>query len=335
VTLGYVVRRVLLFVLVVWAATSFIFFLPRLAPGRDPIRERLSMMAVSGSVMQSAIEEMARAYEARFGLDQPLYLQYLRFLGDIARLDFNYSLLMYPSRVIDLIGQALPWTIGLLLTSTLLAFSIGSLLGGLLAWPKAPRALSYLLPPLFAFSAVPYYLLGVLLVYLLAFRLRLFPISGGAPAGIVPTLTLEYGLTVIYHSILPALSIVLAAIGFWALAMRGMMVTTQGEDFMLLAEAKGLKGWRVFLSYGMRTSILPQITSLALSLGHIVSGALLVEIIFQYPGVGTLLFKAISGFDFFTINGIVFFVIVGVGLATLLLDLTYHLLDPRIKQVRT
>jgi peptide/nickel transport system permease protein len=335
VTLSYVARRFLLFVLVVWAATSFIFFLPRLAPGRDPVRERLSMMSVSGSVMQGAIEAMARAYEERFGLDQPLYVQYFRFLGDVVRLDFNYSLAMYPARVIDLIGQALPWTIGLLLTSTLLAFSIGSVLGGLMAWPRAPRALSYLLPPLFAFSAVPYYLLGVLLVYLLAFRLKLFPISGGAPTGTVPTLTLEYGLTVVYHTILPALSIVLASIGFWAMAMRGMMVTTQGEDFMILAEAKGLKGWRIFLGYGMRTAMLPQITSLALALGHIVSGALLVEIIFQYPGVGTLLYKAISGFDYFTINGIVFFVIVGVGLATLLLDLTYHLLDPRIKQART
>lgn len=128
-TPGYIVRRVLLFILVVWMATSVIFFLPRLAPGRDPIRERLALMAVSGSVMQSAIEEMAKAYEERFGLNQPLYVQYLRFMGDIVRLDFNYSLLMYPSRVIDLIGQALPWTVGLLLTSTLLAFAIGTLLG--------------------------------------------------------------------------------------------------------------------------------------------------------------------------------------------------------------
>jgi len=325
----------LLFVLVVWMATSVIFFLPRLAPGRDPIRERLALMSVSGSVMQGAIEEMAKAYEARFGLDQPLYVQYFRFLGDVARLDFNVSLLMYPSRVIDLIGQALPWTVGLLLTSTVIAFSLGTLLGGLSTWPRAPRALSYLLPPLFAFSAVPYYLLGVLLVYLLAFKLPIFPISGGAPTGTLPSLTVGYALTVIYHSMLPALSIVLAATGFWALGMRGMMVTTQGEDFMIMAEAKGLKGWRVFLHYGMRTAILPQITSLALTLGHIVSGALLVEIIFQYPGVGTLLYKAISGFDFFTINGIVFFVIVGVGIATLLLDLSYHLLDPRIRQTRT
>lgn len=333
-TLGYIIRRILLFFVVVWAATSFIFFLPRLAPGRDPVRERLGMMAASGGVMQGAIEAMAKAYEVQFGLDQPLWQQYLRFLGNVARLDFNYSLAMYPAKVVDLIAQALPWTMGLLLTSTLIAFTIGTLLGGLMAWPRAPRYLSYLMPPLFTFSAIPYYLLGMLLVYVFAFRLKLFPISGGADTGTVPTLTLQYALTIVHHSILPGLSIVLAACGSWALAMRGMMVTTQGEDFMTLAEAKGLKGRRIFLGYGMRNALLPQITSLALSLGHVVSGALLVEIIFQYPGIGTLLFKAVSGFDYFTIYGIVFFIIVSVGLATLLLDLTYHVLDPRIKQAR-
>ncbi|MCC6630376.1 MAG: ABC transporter permease [Chloroflexi bacterium] len=333
-TIGYIVRRILLFLLVIWAATTFIFFLPRLAPGRDPVLERLGMMSISGSVMQGAIEEMARAYKEKFGLDQPLWQQYLRFMGDVLRGDFNYSLAMYPAKVSDLIAQALPWTAGLLLTATLLAFSIGTLLGGLMAWPKAPRFLQLLLPPLFTFSAVPYYLVGLLLIYVFAFQAKLFPISGGAPAGTAPTLTLEYALSIVYHSVLPAMSIVLAALGFWALAMRGMMVTTQGEDFMMLAEAKGLRGRRIFFGYGMRTAMLPQITSLALALGQIVSGALLVEIVFQYPGVGSLLFKAVSAFDYFTIYGIVFVIIVAVGLATLLLDLTYHLLDPRIKQVR-
>src|SRR5439155_16463636 len=209
-TLGYVVRRILLFVVVVWVATSFIFFLPRLAPGRDPIRERLAMMAVSGSVSQGAIEAMAKAYEERFGLNQPLYVQYFRFLGDVVKLDFNYSLAMYPSRVIDLIGQSLPWTIGLLLTSTLLAFGIGSILGGLMAWPKAPRWLGFFLPPLFAFSAVPYYLLGLILVQVLASTVQIFPISGGAPAGVIPTPTFGYMVTGRYQSILPAPSIYVA-----------------------------------------------------------------------------------------------------------------------------
>jgi peptide/nickel transport system permease protein len=292
------------------------------------------MMAISGSVMQGAIEAMAKAYEEKFGLDQPLHVQYLRFMGDVLRLDFNYSLAMYPAKVSELIAQALPWTIGLLFTTTIVAFTVGTLLGGLMAWPKAPRGLRLLLPPLFTFSAIPYYLVALMLVYLFAFKLKLFPISGGSPAGMAPSASIEYGLTIVYHSILPAMSIILAAIGFWALAMRGMMVTTQGEDFMMLAEAKGLRGRRIFLNYGMRTAMLPQITVLALALGNIVSGALLVEIVFQYPGIGSLLFKAVSAFDYFTIYGIVFFIIVSVGLATLLLDLTYHLLDPRIRQRR-
>jgi peptide/nickel transport system permease protein len=334
-SLGYVVKRVLLFFVVIWGATTFTFFLPKLAPGRDPIRERMGMMAATGGVMQGAIDAMVKAYEAKFGLDQPLWQQYLRYLGDMARLDFNYSLAQYPARVIDLIGQALPWTVGLLTVTTLLAFALGSVLGGLMAWPKAPKFLEFLLPPLFTFSAVPYYLLGMILVYLLAFRLKLFPISGGSQTGTVPSLTPDFVLDLLHHSALPALSIILSAIGFWALAMRGMMVTTQGEDFMMMAEAKGLRGSRIFLGYAMRNALLPQMTSLALSLGNVVSGALLVEIVFQYPGIGTLLFKAVTGFDYFTIYGIVFFIIMSVSLATLILDLIYPLLDPRIRHQRT
>jgi peptide/nickel transport system permease protein len=331
VSITYLVRRVLIFFLVVWAATSFIFILPKLAPGRNPVVERLGMMVASGGVNSAAVEAMAKSYEAKFGLDQPLWNQYLTYLSQMMHLDFGYSLMLYPARVSDLIVRALPWTIGLLLVTTLLAFTLGSILGAMLAWPRAPRFLAVLLPPLFTFSAVPYYLLGVILVYILAFRLRLFPMSGGAEYGTIPTFTVKFALDVLRHSILPALSIILSSMGFWAIGMRGMMVTTSGEDYMTLADAKGLKGNRVFLWYAMRNAILPQTTSLALSLGNILSGALLVEIIFSFPGIGTLLFQAISAFDYFTIYGIVFCIIVSVGVATLILDLCYPLLDPRIR----
>jgi len=330
-SIGYVIKRVLLFFVVVWAATSFIFILPKLAPGRNPILERLGMMAATGGVQQGAIESMAKSYEAKFGLDQPLWRQYLLYLGQMSHLDFGYSLMLYPSRVMDLILIALPWTIGLLTVTTLIAFALGSILGGMMAWPKAPRFLSFLLPPLFTFSAVPYYLLGMILVYVFAFRLRIFPMSGGTQYGSMPTLTVTFALDVLRHSILPALSIILASVGFWAIAMRGMMVTVTGEDYMILAEAKGLKGRRVFLWYAMRNAMLPQTTSLALSLGNVLSGALLVEIIFNFPGIGTLLYKAITAFDYFTIYGVVFCIIVAVALATLILDLSYPLLDPRIR----
>jgi len=233
--------------------------------------------------------------------------------------------------VVDVIAPAVPWTISLLGVSTLIAFSFGSLLGGLLAWPGAPRYLRFLLPPLFTFSAIPYYLLGLILIYLFAFKLKWFPLTGGSQILTMPSLTFGYLLELIYHSILPALSIVLSSIGFWSLSMRGMMITVEGEDYITLAEAKGLPSGRIFLWYAMRNALLPQTTALALSLGTVLSGSLLVEIMFNYPGIGSALFAAITGFDYFVIYGIVFLIVVAIALATLILDLIYPLLDPRIR----
>jgi peptide/nickel transport system permease protein len=158
----------------------------------------------------------------------------------------------------------------------------------------------------------------------------LFPLSGGYSISTAPGLTLPFALDILRHSLLPALSIVLAGMGFWGLGMRGMMVTTEGEDYMLFAEAKGLKAGRIFLRYGLRNAILPQFTALAIALGHIVSGSVIVEVVFGYPGIGSLLVKAIAGSDFFLIYGIVFVIILAISLATLLIDLLYPLIDPRI-----
>jgi peptide/nickel transport system permease protein len=320
-----------MFFVVVWAATTFIFFLPKLAPGRNPVMERIGMMVATGGVNTGGLQEMVEAYQKKFGLDKPLFEQYLTYLGDVLHLDLGYSLMQYPTRVIDVILTALPWTIGLLSVATLIAFSLGTILGGLLAWPRAPRFIQFLLPPLFTFSVVPYYLLGLVLAYILAFRLRVFPMSGSSAYGVIPSLSAAFALDVLYHSLLPGLSIVLASLGFWALGMRAMMVSVSGEDFMIYAEAKGLKSKRIFLGYAMRNALLPQTTTLALSLGTILSGALLVEIVFGYAGMGAVLFKAVTAFDYFTIYGVVFFIIVGVAFATLVLDLTYPLLDPRIR----
>lgn len=330
-SLRYVIGRLIFFVIVVWAGTTLIFFLPRLAPGRDPIRERLGMMVANGGMNADSIEIMAKAYEQKFGLDKPLWIQYLNYLSSMARFDLGYSLARFPSRVSDMIGQAVPWTVALLGFSTLIAFTLGSLLGGLLAWPGAPRSLRLLLPPLFTFSSIPYYLLGLILTYVFAFKLRWFPLQGGNGILTMPTLTFGYVLELIYHSILPALSIVLASVGFWSLSMRGMMITVEGEDYITLAEAKGLPNNRIFLWYAMRNALLPQTTALALSLGTILSGALLVEIIFGYPGIGSVLFSAITGFDYFVIYGVVFFIVLTIALVTLILDLIYPLLDPRIR----
>jgi peptide/nickel transport system permease protein len=327
--LAYIARRFGVFLLIVWLAATLNFFLPRLS-GQDPVRAKLLQQAALGGYVQSGIEEMTREYERRFGLDKPLWRQYLTYLRNVSRFDFNYSIANYPRTVGELIADAAPWTIGLLGTTTLLSFAIGTLLGALLAWPRAPPWMQWLMPPLWALHAIPFFLLGLILTYLLAFQLPLLPIFGGYSVGAVPTFSWRFVWDLLQHALLPALSIILVSTGGWALGMRGMMVTTMGEDFVLFAEAKGLKASTVFLHYCVRNAVLPQVTALALALGQILSGAVLVEVIFGYPGIGTLLYQAIRESDHFVIQGIVFTVIVALGLTTFVLDVIYPWLDPRI-----
>ena len=239
----------------------------------------------------------------------------------------------YPSRVADQIGYALPWTIALLGTTSLLAWAIGTVLGAALAWPSKARLAQYLFPPLMMLSAAPYFITGMLLLYVLAFRLRLFPLGGGYDAGTFPELSPAFVLMLAQHAVLPALSIILASIATWAITMRGLLVSLQGEDFMLLAEAKGLRRATIFLRYAIRNALLPQVTGLGIALGQIVSGGLLVEAVFRYPGLGGLLLRAILTKDYFLEQGIVLIIIVSIGFVTLVLDLVYPLLDPRLKRV--
>jgi peptide/nickel transport system permease protein len=318
VQLDYIAKRFGVFLLIVWLAATLNFFLPRLS-GQDPVRAKLLQQAQLGGYVQAGIEAMTREYEQRFGLDKPLWFQYLAYLQDMSRLHFNYSISHYPRTVNEIMAEAIPWTVGLLGTTTVLSFTIGSLLGALLAWPRAPRYMRFLMPPLWALHAIPFFLCGLILMYVLAFQLQWLPMFGGYTAGAFPALTPAFVGDVLKHAILPALSIILVATGGWALTMRGMMVTTQGEDYVTFAEAKGLKSLTIFLRY-----------CLALSLGQILSGAVLVEVIFAYPGIGTVLYHAIRENDHFLIQGIVFSVIVALGLATLMLDLIYPWLDPRI-----
>ena len=329
-----ILKRCGVFFVIVWLAASLNFFLPKLS-GQDPVRTKLLQQAQLGGYVQQGIDEMVKVYEVRFGLDRPLWQQYLSYLGDVMRGDFNFSIANYPRTVADMIGESIPWTVGLLGMTTILSFVIGTVLGALLAWPRAPRWMAWLMPPLWALHAIPFFLLGLILMYLLAFQVPLLPIFGGYSMGVNPSLSFTFILDVMRHATLPALSIILVATGGWALGMRGMMVTTMGEDYVVFAEGKGLKSLTVFTRYCLRNAILPQITALALALGQILSGAVLVEVIFGYPGIGTLLFQAIRENDHFLIQGIVFTVIVSLGLATLLLDLVYPLLDPRISYRRT
>jgi peptide/nickel transport system permease protein len=334
VTLGYVARRIGVFFLVVIFAVSINFLIPRLR-STNPVAARMYEFAASGAGRAGDFRELIAIYNEKFGLDKPLWEQYLNYWADVVRFDLGTSISFYPGKVRDEILRAAPWTIGLLVVSTLLAFGTGSLLGALLAWPGTGRLFSIFVPLLMTLSAIPYYLLGLLLVYLFALVWPVLPAAGAYTSGARLNLTWPIVVDIVRHALLPAASIVLAGIGFWGLGMRAMMISIMGEDYMTMAQAKGLRGRTVFLNYALRNALLPQVTGLAISLAGIMSGAILVEIVFGYPGIGFLLYRAISGNDYFVIQGVVLFVILSVGLALLILDLLYPLLDPRIQFRRT
>ena len=327
----YLLRRAVFLMIVIWTAATVNFFLPRMT-GQNPIRERIMDQISLGSSYHAGIEDLVAEYDKKFGLDKPLWRQYLTYLGDLVRLDLGQSIARYPNYVKDIIAGALPWTIGLLATSTLFSVIIGTLFGAVVAWPRAPRWIRSLGPPIFTLSAIPYYLLGLVLLFIFAFRLKWLPGSGGYDIGSIPNLSWDFALEVLEHSLLPALSIVLSSVGFWAMGMRGMVVTVEGADYMTLGEAKGLKDARLFFSYGIRNALLPQVTSFALAMAFVLSGAVLVEVVFSYPGIGYMLFKAVRGVDYPLIQGIVMTIIVALALATLILDLTLPVLDPRIRR---
>lgn len=281
--------------------------------------------------MQTGLDEMAETYQKRFGLDQPLWVQYTNFIKDLAKLNLGVSIAFFPRTVNDIVFESLMWTLGLMGTVTILAFILGTLAGAFLGWPRRPGWLQYVFMPLLTLSAIPQYLLGMILIFIFAFKLGWLPLFGGYSPASLPSLTFEFIIDVIRHAILPAFAIIFSSIGFWAIGMRGMMINTQGEDYMIQADAKGLKGSRIFIRYAVRNALLPQVTGLALVMGTIITGQVLVERVFSYPGVGDILFQAIRLSDFFVIRGIVIVIVLGIALATFLLDVLYPLLDPRIR----
>ncbi len=324
-----IIRRTLFLILVIWAAATITFFIPRLSD-KNPVRERFAQLAMTGGFSPGDLEVIVEAYNVKFGLDRPLLEQYVVYVSSLARGDLGVSMNKYPRTVIDLIMDALPWTIGLLLVTTILSFIIGNLLGAVSAWPQSPTWLRTLSTPLVLLMGVPPVLMGILLIFFVAFRLKWLPMSGAHSIGVVPEPTLTFFLDVAKHQILPALALILGSIGFWVLSMRGMGVTIQGEDYVLFAEHKGLSNKTIFRDYYLRNAMLPQVTGFALALGTVVTSAIVVEAIFGLPGVGTELFAAIRSNDFMVIYGIVLFITIAIATLMVLTELLYPLLDPRI-----
>ena len=326
---NFIVRRVMLFLLTVWVAATLIFILPRLT-GQDPIKEKLLLEAQRGGSIQAGMNEMAQIYSERLGLNQPIIVQYRNYMYDLMRLDFGLSISYFPRTVNDIIADSIIWSVGLMGTVITLAFLLGTMAGALLGWSRSPGWLSYAFMPFLTFSAIPQYMLGLVLMFIFAIGLGWLPLFGAYEPGTIPNRSLDYVLQVLRHAILPGLAILFSAVGFWAIGMRGMMINTQGEDFMVQADAKGLKGVRIFFRYALRNALLPQTTGLAISFGTLLTGAVLVEVLFLYPGLGNTLFQAIRVSDFFQITGIVMTIVISLAFMTMLIDLIYPLIDPRV-----
>ena len=323
-------KRLFFLVLVVWAASTIVFFIPRLSE-RNAIRERFGELSRTGGFSPADLEKIIASMQQQFGLDKPLLEQYWQYLGNVVRLDFGYSLYRYPSTVADLIAQSLPWTISLLLVTTILSFIIGNLLGAIAAWPKAPGWVRTVATPFVLLTGVPPVIMGILLIFFIGFRLKLLPLGGAYSAGIVPNFSWSFTIDLMVHQILPALALILGSVGGWVLSMRGMGITIQGEDYVNFAEHKGLTGGRIFRDYYLRNTLLPQVTGFALALGTVVTSAIIVEGLFALPGIGSMLNLAIRSNDFQTIYGIVIFITIAVAVLMALLEFVYPLIDPRVR----
>lgn len=331
---GYVLRRVVYLVVVIWFSATVNFVLPRIA-GRDPVLEQLSRLQASvGGNRASSVAEAIDIYRDWAGLNRPLWGQYVQYLHNMLRMDFGYSISRFRP-VWDIVSYALPWTLGLLGITTLLSFALGTVMGAAAAWRRSSRLLNVGVSFLMVLAVIPPFIIGLVLADVAAFRLKLFPIAGmWTPGRFIALLDVEFWLDVLHHAALPALSLLLGTAGLWAMGMRGMMVTLLGSDFLNFAQAQGLKRWRVLVGCAIRNALLPQVTSLAMALGSLVASVTIVEMMFGYPGVGSVLESAITTLDYNLIQGCIFFLIVAIALATFALDLTYPLLDPRISYTR-
>ncbi len=324
----FIARRFVVFLITVWLAATLIWIIPRLAPG-DPVSAMVGRLSASAGFVENA-DAIIEGWKAKFGLNDALYIQYFRYLKGCLQFDFGYSLAYFPTPVNDMINRAMPWTIGLLLLTVILTFLIGNFLGAIMVWGRTPQLFKRLIPFAMIFTSIPTILSALFLIYVFSFLLNWFPMRGAYDLELIPTLSWEFATSVVYHGTLPALSIILVSFGYWTLGMRGMMITVQGEDYIHLAQAKGLRPFYVLYRYMVRNAILPQITAFALQIGLLVSGQVLVEVIFGYQGMGWLIYDAIITQDFAVIQGTSFIIIVMTALAVLIVDLAYPLIDPRI-----
>ena len=323
--MSYILRRLGFYLVAAWASLTLNFFLPRLMPG-DP--GDAVMARLQGQIPPETIDAMRQAY----GLsDDPVILQYLSYMGNLFQGEFGISISAFPSPVTEVIFQGLVWTVLLGLTATIIGFAIGSLLGMVSAWKRGSK-LDSVMPPLIIFvGSLPYFWVAIVALYFLSFEWGLFPLRHAYSDRLSPSFSLEFFLSVGQHLLLPALTLIVVSIGGWLLGMRNSMISTVAEDYVTMAEAKGLSEQRVMFRYAARNALLPNLTAFGMALGFILGGALFTEVVFAYPGLGYQLITAVRALDYPLMQGLFLMITFAVLIANLTVDLLYVRLDPRVR----
>jgi peptide/nickel transport system permease protein len=329
----YLIPRLIQYILVIFLGLTAVFIIPRLTPS-DPVNRTIIQLRSMGSYLDPAsMNDFIEDLNELYGLEGSMLDQYGAFWKRLFKGDFGVSFFQFPTPVNQLIGVALPWTLGLLLTTTILSWLLGNILGGLAGhfsratWSRVVDVITMIIRP------IPNYIFSFALLLLLAYVFRLFPISGGTEIGSQFEWSWAYILDVLYHAFLPALSLLLLGTAVWFQTMKLVVQNVNAEDFVQYAKFGGIKSGKIATRYVIRNAMLPQITSLALSIGQIFGGALITEIVFSYPGLGMLLYNAIITGDYNLIMGITALSIVGITTAIFIIDLLYPLFDPRVRYI--
>jgi len=306
-----------------------IFALPRAIPG-NPLAALLWQIIQQAQTNPDLVKAVNKRLMEEFSIDKPWHIQFFEFTSRLLRGDLGTSISFYPRKVANLVFVYLPWSLGLLIPSTIVSWVVGNLLGALAAYKRKTAVDNALLPVFLTLSQTPYYWLAMILLYIFAVTFRIFPLTGAYSTLKIPALTLSFILDMLHHYALPFLSITMGAIGGWAIGMRAMVIYELGADYVSYADSLGLPDSRV-LRYVFRNSMLPQVTGLALNLGLMLGGALITELVFSYPGTGFLVFRALSTLDYPLIQGTFILLISTLLLANFIVDLVYAYIDPRIR----
>jgi len=315
---------------VIWLGITLVFFLPRLLPS-DPVEMILAQMTSQALIDPVALEEMAGVFREMFGLEAGLFSQYVSFWRRLFTGDFGPSLFTFPTPVIKLIMKALPWTAGLLLTSTVLGWILGNITGGLTGYFRETKILKVFDGIVMLLRPMPNYVFALLLMILFAYLLPIFPSGQGYAAGIEVSFTWRFITSVLKYGFLPLMSLMLLTSAYNHQTMRLLVQNVRDEDYVRYAKIGGVKERTIFARYVMRNAILPQVTALTLAFGQILGGALITEIVFAYPGLGYLLYRAIIVGDYNLLMGITTISILVITTCILIIDLLYPLIDPRIR----